>query len=322
MNLNIDIQWLKYAANLITQNQLTLEEAANQAHFTTNLGPYIKPISVSCLKYQFSLHNIFYISHPGRRDAAVPDEFEKIILYYQKLLNCGEKVTYYTILLQQPTIKFNYVRKIFEKYNLYKYRSQNIEKKRCRYEAKYVSQIWHADIHYFQKAGMPNPLYLYCIIDDRSRFIVGYGLLANKTQNECIKILKNAIQTYGAPCIMWTDNGGENKGQIMLDFLKENRIYPAFITPGNPQQNGKIERFWQKLEDCTQCPSDIDKFIYQYNHIRASMALKCGNICLRPRDVFYNANLHWVRGYEWKWIVDGEEMNFPYDQERKSIYYD
>lgn len=54
--------------------------------------------SFLCLKYQFSLHNIFHISHPVRRDTAVPEEFEKLILYYQHLLNYAEKVTHFTIL--------------------------------------------------------------------------------------------------------------------------------------------------------------------------------------------------------------------------------
>lgn len=323
MNHTISKQWLQYAANQISQNQITLAEAANQAHYETQIGIFIKPTSVSALKYQFSINNISYVSYSGRREAEVPKEFENIILTYQRYLNCGEKVTYYTLLLHYPNIKFNYVRKIFEKYKLYKFRLvQNTEKPRCRYEAIYVNQIWHADIHYFQKAGMPDLMYLYCIIDDRSRFIVGYDLLPKKTQNACKEVLNRAIQTYGPPCIMWTDNGGENKGQNMLQFLKENRIYPAFIKPGNPQQNGKIERFWQKLEDNTTCPNDIHQFIYQYNNIRASMALKCDNKCLRPCDVFFDPNMRWKRGYEWKWVVDGKETDFPYDPQKKIEYFD
>ncbi|KAK8891081.1 hypothetical protein M9Y10_028286 [Tritrichomonas musculus] len=150
MNYTISKQWLQYAANQISQNQITLAEAANQAHYETQIGIFIKPISVSALKYQFSINNISYVSYSGRREAEVPKEFENIILTYQRYLNCGEKVTYYTLLLHYPNIKFNYVRKIFEKYKLYKFRLvQNTEKPRCRYEAIYVNQIWHADIHYF-----------------------------------------------------------------------------------------------------------------------------------------------------------------------------
>ena len=50
------------------------------------------------------------------------------------------------------------------------------------------------------------------------------------------------------PIIMWTDNGGENNGIKMLRFLQTNRIYPHFIFPRNPQQNGKIESFWKKID--------------------------------------------------------------------------
>lgn len=82
----------------------------------------------------------------------------------------------------------------------------------------------------------------------------------------------------------------------MLGFLKKNRIYPAFIKPGKPQQNGKIERFWQKLEDNTNCLDDHHQFFYQYNNIRACTALKCDNKCLRPRNIFFDPRLRWERG--------------------------
>ena len=79
----------------------------------------IKPISVSSFGYQFSINYIIFF-FLGRIEAYIPKEFEKSILTYQKYLNCRCKVTYYTILLYYPNIKFNYVRKLFEKYKLYK----------------------------------------------------------------------------------------------------------------------------------------------------------------------------------------------------------
>ena len=323
MQHTISINWLNYAAYQISTNQVTLAEAAHQAHFLTPIGPQIVPISPSCLRSHFSRHNITFETHHGRRSEDVPEDIENIIRKYQKSLNCGEKVTFYSLLFINPHLTFTQIRKTFLKYNLYKYKSpQQKNKPRCRYEAHYVNQIWHADIHYFQKPGMSSMMYLYCIMDDRSRFIVGYELLSSKTQIKCIPVLQRAIDTYGSPCMMWTDNGGENKGQIMLNFLKEKRIYPVFTEPHNPEQNGKIERFWQKLEENTTCPDDIANFIYQYNVVRASMALRSNNRYLRPQDVFFNLDLRWKREYEWKWTVNGKEMIFPYDVERKAFYFD
>ena len=50
---------------------------------------------------------------------------------------------------------------------------------------------------------------------------------------ETIRILNNSIATYGCPAIMWTDDGDENNGEKMLDFLKEHQIYPHFTFPRN-----------------------------------------------------------------------------------------
>lgn len=323
MNININIQWLQKIAEQITNKETTIAEAANKALFDSPMGVYLNPISPSCLRNYFSKYNIKYSTYKGRKKFEIPQDIENVILSYQKNLNSGEKVTFYSIIHHIPYITFTQVRATFEKHSLYKYRSPHKqEKTRCRYEAKWVNQIWHADIHYFQKPGMQSMMYLYCLMDDRSRFIVGHGLMPSKTQDACIYVLNIAIQTYGAPCMMWTDNGGENKGQVMLNFLKEKRIYPVFTEPGNPEQNGKIERFWKNLEKCTTCPDDIPNYIIKYNTIRANMALCCDKIYLRPKDIFYDHKYRWKRGYEWKWIVDGKEIDFPYEKDKKIIYYD
>ena len=323
MQSNINVNWLHHIAEQISLNNVTVAEAAAQAQFDSPYGRIIRQISTSSLRSHFATHGISYNTSKGRKKEEVPKDIEKKIFDIQIYLQCGEKVAFYTLLFDNPEITFTHVRKTFEKYKLYKYRSQKKkEKQRCRYEAKYVSQIWHADIHYFQKVGMPEMMYLYCIIDDKSRYIIYAELLPRKTAELCAQVLKKAIDIYGPPCMIWTDNGGENNGQIMRDFLKQYRIYPVFTEPGNPEQNGKIERFWEKLEENTYSPSDIFDYIYKYNMVRAHMSLQCGKRYLRPKDVFFDKELHWKRGYEWKWFVDGKEQDFPIDKKKKSIYFD
>lgn len=321
--VQINLYWLQTAANEITNGNLTVTNAAKNAQFILNGITFSHEISPATLRKLFTANNITYKAKPGREEIKITEQIENLIINYQLNLKSGEKVTYYTLILDYPQVPFIAVRKTFIKFNLYKYKNpQKKEKPRCRYEAKFVNQIWHADIHYFQKPGMPNVKYLYAIMDDKSRFIVGWQLLTRKKAEDCVKVLKSAINTFGPPSILWTDNGGENTGQFMLNFLKINKIYPVTTEPYNPQQNGKIERFWQKLEDWTITEEDVEKYIYQYNNCRASMALKNGNYYLRPRDVFFNLNLRWHRDYEWKWFIDGNESFFPFDAFKKSFYYD
>lgn len=44
------------------------------------------------------------------------EEIENIILYFHSYLNSGEKVTFYSIILEYPNIPFNAVRQTFEIY--------------------------------------------------------------------------------------------------------------------------------------------------------------------------------------------------------------
>lgn len=55
---------------------------------------------------------------------------------------------------------------------------------------------------------------------------------------------------------MWSDNGRKNKGKVLDKLLLKEKIYPVFIEPGNPQQKGKIERFWLNINHCTNDVSE------------------------------------------------------------------
>ena len=116
---------------------------------------------------------------------------------------------------------------------------------------------------------------IFAIIDDNSRFIVGYGISPEKTSDFCISILKNTIQHHTvAPFIYWSDNGGENIADDMQAFLAENDIFHIRTAPRQPQSNGKIERFWSKLQKFIQYSNDWDEveqrvalYIHYYNNV-------------------------------------------------------
>lgn len=320
---DIDKDWLQSTASKITSGQTTLKKECKNAKFIIkNSLSIIYPISENSLRRAFRFYNIDYSAKKGPAEKEIPIDITFNVIKYYLLLKCGETVTYHSMKAANEDVTLYQVRKVFQENNLYKYKKPQDEKPktRCTYQAKYVNQIWHADIHYLEK----NKLYLYSIIDDRSRFIVGYEVIVEKSADQCKRILENAIQTYGKPAIMWTDNGGENTADKMMGFLKTNRIYPVFITPGNPQQNGKIEAFWPKLDDFISDESEIANYIYVYNNLKAHTCLEKGtNGCFkRPVDVFFDESLQWKREYPWKWYVNGKEVDFKINEERKKEYYD
>ncbi|KAK8889033.1 hypothetical protein M9Y10_033776 [Tritrichomonas musculus] len=320
----VNIEWLKFIATKITDGSITITQAAKNAYIDTPNGTFIFSISESTLRSNLNKHSISYQARVGRPNSIITNEIEQIIINFQKELNSGETVTYHSIRNKYPLITSNDVHQTFLKFNLHQYKKDKKEVKiRCRYEALWVQQIWHADIHIFTDENLVQH-YLYAIIDDRSRFITGYDILRDKSCNETIRVLNNAITTYGCPAIMWTDNGGENNGKKMLSFLKKHRIYPHFTFPRNPEQNGKAEAFWKKIDKCCRRISDIPNYIRKYNTIRAHTGLERNDngILKRPGDVFFNNDIRWQRNFEWLYKVDGNIVPFPYNKDRKIIYYD
>lgn len=320
----INLAGLQNIAEAISNGDITIKNASQNVPFNTPFGVRFFSVPESTLRFYFNTNKINYSARLGRPQNTVSSKNEEIILYFHHELNSGETVTYHSVKAKFPSITSYEVHQTFLKYNLYSFKKeQKNEKRRCRYEALFVCQIWHADIHIFTDANMDQHL-LYAIIDDKSRFIVGFDILSNKTQLETKRVLQSAISNYGPPAIMWTDNGGENKGDQMLAYLKEQRIYPHFTFPHNPQQNGKVESFWKKIDKCCQKVQDIPLYISKYNTIRSHTGLeKNQNGCYkRPADVFFDFNLRWQRHFEWNYLVDGKIKPFPYKKDIKTIYYD
>lgn len=321
---SINLDWLKYIAGEISKGNITITKAAENAYVDTQFGSLVIQIPESTLRLLFNKNSISYFAKVGRPKKTISSEIENIILYFQSELNSGETVTCHSVRAEYPQITSHDVHEVFIKFNLFQYKKDTEKPKtRCRYEALYVMQIWHADIHTFTDINQQE-YYLYAIIDDRSRFIVGAEILKNKSQLETIRVLNAAINQYGSPAIMWTDNGGENNGNKMLRFLESNRIYPHFTFPRNPQQNGKIESFWKKIDKNCKMIQDIPKYIEKYNYMRAHTGLektKNGNF-KRPKDVFYDPDLRWQRTFPWKYLVDGQVKPFPYKRDTKIKYYD
>lgn len=117
-----------------------------------------------------------------------------------------------------------------------------------RYEADNVNDQWHID-------WSTDPLtkkQLLAIIDDKSRFIVYAGLFNNATAENSAVGLQKAIDTYGAPKELVSDNGlhfknGHTKKtpcEPMKLVEEKHNIKHIFIRAHYPQSNGKIERWF------------------------------------------------------------------------------
>ncbi len=119
--------------------------------------------------------------------------------------------------------------------------------------------------------------YLFGIIDHGSRALLHLQALHDKTTGTLLNSLHHAIQAYGKPRIIRTDNEGMFKSHAFARALKQLGIRHQLTDPGCPWQNGRIERLFgtlkQKLDqwqvqNYAQLNRDLKIFCHWYNHIR------------------------------------------------------
>jgi len=150
------------------------------------------------------------------------------------------------------------------------------------YEADEINGQWHIDwsIDPLSKKK------LLAIIDDKSRFIVYVGLFDEATAENSALGLQKAIDTYGAPKELVSDNGLHFKKSHdqkvpckPLRIVEEKYgVKHIFIRPYYPQSNGKIERWFGSYKGefpRMQHPDvyDLYTWVHYYNFERIHQSL-------------------------------------------------
>jgi transposase len=75
-----------------------------------------------------------------------------------------------------------------------------------RFERELPNALWQVDIFTFQLKRM-YPVYMIGIIDDHSRYIVGWGLFRQQNAEAVLEVLRGALGQWGAPREILSDNG-------------------------------------------------------------------------------------------------------------------
>lgn len=165
-----------------------------------------------------------------------------------------------------------------------------------RFERPLPNAMWQIDIFTFQLKRLYR-VYLVGIIDDHSRYLVGWGLFRQQTAAAVLEVVNGAIGQWGAPREILSDNGrqfvawrGETRFQRVL---KQQGIQHVRSAPHHPMTLGKIERFWQTLwreflseavfASFADACQRLDHWIGYYNHQRPHQGID--GAC--PADRFY-----------------------------------
>ena len=158
------------------------------------------------------------------------------------------------------------------------------------------NHVWAVDHKGWVKLGDGGRLEPLTLADGYSRFLLALSAGSSTREAQARPVLERAFREYGLPEVIRSDNGppfasATTTGLTRLSvwWIKLG-IHPERITPGKPQQNGRLERFHLTLLEAMR-PAAANRsaqarrlaaFRRDYNHERPHQAL--GQI---PPDRFY-----------------------------------
>lgn len=150
-------------------------------------------------------------------------------------------------------------------------RSRPSQLKFVKYEWPRPNALWHTDWSQCPYTGKQ----LIAFIDDHSRFIVHAEYFENATRENTQIAFQKAIDKYGKPDHILTDNGTQftpsrgEKGPF-TEWCEERGIKHILGRVHHPQTNGKIERWFGTYKSCEfkEGEDTLQSFIKYYNEER------------------------------------------------------
>ena len=143
------------------------------------------------------------------------------------------------------------------------------------------NQVWATDITYIPIKG--GYLYLCAIIDLYSRYVVSWSLSNTMTSDWCKQTLEQAVQKYGTPKILNTDQGSQFTAHEFCDWVIDQGIELSMDGKGRAIDNIFIERLWRSVKyehvylfpatDGKQCYQGLKKYFKYYNTERRHQSL-------------------------------------------------
>lgn len=121
-----------------------------------------------------------------------------------------------------------------------------------RFEASYPRELYQMDVTYVYLAN-DGVYYLVIILDDYSRFCVCSELRRDQQGLSMIEVLHRAIERYGKPGKLLTDQGTSfyswsHEQTLFSRYLDDMKIEHIVADPHSPQTLGKVERLNQTVQ--------------------------------------------------------------------------
>ena len=156
-----------------------------------------------------------------------------------------------------------------------------------------ANQVWATDITYIKIPG--GMVYLFALIDWHTRYVVGWKLANTMEAYHAVEVLKDALQRYGKPEIVNSDQGSQFTGEAWISALEEHKIKISHDGVGRCIDNIRVERLWWTIKyeyvhlHCHQTLWELEKglgeYLLFYNAKRRHQALNR----MRPADLYLAA---------------------------------
>jgi putative transposase len=204
---------------------------------------------------------------PGAKELMINPAFEKLILGEWKKRKRSSHKLWIDMRVKGFRVSERQIQKIYRKHWLkMNKRSRPSQIKFVKYEWPKPNMLWHTDWTICPFTGFQ----LIAFIDDYSRFIVHAEYFANATAENTILAFQLAINRYGKPDAILTDNGTQfSTAGLFGEFCKNNKIHHILGRIHHPQTNGKIERWFGTYKQEFKDGEDtLISFVNYYNERR------------------------------------------------------
>lgn len=117
-----------------------------------------------------------------------------------------------------------------------------------RQRADHANHVWSWDIIHDQlENGIK--LKMLTLIDESTKQSLSIRVGRSIRATDAIKVIEAAIEQYGRPEHIRSDNGSEFIAHAIRDWMNENEIKTIYIKPGSPWEQPFIESFHDKFRD-------------------------------------------------------------------------
>ena len=143
------------------------------------------------------------------------------------------------------------------------------------------NQVWAMDITYIPMAR--GFVYLAAVVDWSTRRVLAWRISITMDVHFCLEAVEEAIQRYGTPVIMNTDQGSQFTSRAFVGLMKEHEIRISMDGKNSWRDNVFVERLWRSVkyediylkayESVSEVRTGLSKYFNFYNSRRPHSSL-------------------------------------------------